>query len=405
MPSSLAHDMKVYHILAHSLEAIYPKFSGKEGEFANLDHTINRFISQLMKYGGKEGYEHVLVNLSSKMGGERMETLHKGGYKVLAFKCTNIYGPIEYSMPLIKFIRENREDAIFHVHGTSSYVYDIIAPFLKNKKFIAHYRGGHLTLRAFPILFPKYWLLAPFTFRMPKLIFVQNKTRIEKLKSQYWIPRERLVYLPNGVDIEGFGKGEPGYAEFIDEKFKIGKNAVTLLFAGRLVRGKGIPLLLRAFAEARKKNPELVLLIAGEGPLEKEIGKYGDSGVHCLGHVGKERLISLYGHCDAFVFPSEYDSFPNAVLEAMASGAPVLATATEGATDLVKDGESGFLVKVNEEGVFLEKMILLSENEKLREEMGKKGKENVRKTFLWKDIMPNVLEKYSLLGKGRNVGK
>lgn len=385
--------MKIYHVLTHSMEPLYPRLINNPSGFSSLNHTTNRFVDNLMKQDSKKKFEHVMVNLSNTIKEEKMQMTHDGGYKQIVLRAsTFIRDPLEFSLPLIKFIR-SCDDGILHVHGTSSYIYDSISPFLSGKKSIAHYRGGHLTLRAFPILFPKYVLLAPFTFRMPRLLFVQNKTRIEKFHKGYFIPKKKMVHVPNGINLEDF-KADKNAINRLKEKYGITENEVNILFVGRLVRGKSIHKLLHVFRKLSEKNSGVRLILAGKNYL-------GDlnvpANVSILGQLEFKDIVALYHICDILVHPSEYDSFPNVVQEAMACSLPVVATKTEGAKDLVVDGATGYLTDTGNEDELAEKLELLISDRNLGVKMGRESKKRIIEEFDWNLISKRIFSSYELL--------
>ncbi len=120
----------------------------------------------------------------------------------------------------------------------------------------------------------------------------------------------------------------------------------TLLFCGQLVHRKGVDVLAEAFGRAAREEPRLRLLLAGEGPERAALARALPPGRFELrGHLPWEALPALYAEADALVLPSRHDGWGLVVNEALASGIPVVATTAVGAaTDLLRDGEAGFLV-------------------------------------------------------------
>ena len=128
-------------------------------------------------------------------------------------------------------------------------------------------------------------------------------------------------------------RGELGFAES------------TLVFAGRLGPQKALGVLLRALVDV----PGIRLAVAGDGPergpLERRAHELGlDSRVSFLGVVPRERVLRLFRAADASVLSSAWENFPHTVVEALAVGCPVIATAVGGVPEVVSDGENGLLV-------------------------------------------------------------
>jgi glycosyltransferase involved in cell wall biosynthesis len=119
----------------------------------------------------------------------------------------------------------------------------------------------------------------------------------------------------------------------------------VLVFAGRLGPQKDVGTLLEALVEV----PAVTLDIAGDGPerapLEQRAGELGlDDRVRFLGSVPRDTVLRLFSAADASVLPSAWENFPHTVVEALAVGCPVIATAVGGVPEVVVDGENGLLV-------------------------------------------------------------
>ena len=119
----------------------------------------------------------------------------------------------------------------------------------------------------------------------------------------------------------------------------------VLVFAGRLGPQKAVGVLL----EALRRISDVTLVIAGDGPerptLERRVAELGlDARVRFLGSVPRETVLRLFRASDASVLPSAWENFPHTVVEALAVGCPVIATAVGGVPEVVGDGENGLLV-------------------------------------------------------------
>jgi glycosyltransferase involved in cell wall biosynthesis len=122
-------------------------------------------------------------------------------------------------------------------------------------------------------------------------------------------------------------------------------NGHVLVFAGRLGPQKAVGVLLEALADV----PDVTLVIAGDGPeraaLERRAATLGlDGRVRFLGAVPRDSVLRLFRAADASVLPSAWENFPHTVVEALAVGCPVIATAVGGIPEVVVDGENGLLV-------------------------------------------------------------
>jgi len=149
------------------------------------------------------------------------------------------------------------------------------------------------------------------------------------------IEDERIGRWDRGVDL---GRFSP---ERRDENLLPGE--ITVLYAGRLTKEKGADLLADSFLRARERDPRLHLALAGGGPeqdvLRERLGEHATF----LGWLEGDALATAYASADMFLFASRTDTFGQVLLEAQASGLPVIAVAEGGPTSIVSDGLTGRL--------------------------------------------------------------
>ena len=148
------------------------------------------------------------------------------------------------------------------------------------------------------------------------------------------IDAERIARWDRGVDLERFSPAHR--RERSDDR-------VHVLYSGRLTEEKGAGLLADAFLAARARDPRLHLLLAGGGPEEVALRERLGRAATFLGWLEGGELASAYASADLFLFCSQTDTFGQVVLEAQASGLPVVAIAAGGPAELVEDGRSGVL--------------------------------------------------------------
>ncbi len=150
------------------------------------------------------------------------------------------------------------------------------------------------------------------------------------------IAPERIGRWDRGVDLARFDPGlrTPGI---------LPAGAINVLYAGRLTSEKGIELLADAFLSACWRDPRLHLALAGGGPEEDRLRERLGEHVTFLGWLDGEALARAYASADVFLFPSHTDTFGQVILEAQASGLPVVAVAEGGPLSLITGGETGVL--------------------------------------------------------------
>jgi glycosyltransferase involved in cell wall biosynthesis/predicted metal-dependent phosphoesterase TrpH len=124
------------------------------------------------------------------------------------------------------------------------------------------------------------------------------------------------------------------------------RGELNVLYAGRITREKGADLLADAFLDARRRDSRLHLVLAGGGPEQERLrARVGDEHATFLGWLSGIELARAYASADIFLFPSATDTFGQVILEAQASGLPVVAVAAGGPLSLVEDRVSGLLAK------------------------------------------------------------
>jgi glycosyltransferase involved in cell wall biosynthesis/predicted metal-dependent phosphoesterase TrpH len=148
------------------------------------------------------------------------------------------------------------------------------------------------------------------------------------------VAADRIGRWDRGVDLARFSPARRDPAR---------RDGITVLYAGRLTREKGVDLLADAFLAARAREPRLRLVLAGGGPEEAALRERLGRSATFLGWLDGDELAAVYASADVFLFCSQTDTFGQVILEAQASGLPVVAVAAGGPAELIADGRSGVL--------------------------------------------------------------
>ncbi|MBI3858591.1 MAG: glycosyltransferase family 4 protein [Planctomycetes bacterium] len=203
-------------------------------------------------------------------------------------------------------------------------------------------------------------------------IVVQTRTVFDEFAKRF--PGTPIHIIPNPVQIPVFRS--PGDRRTSDAPRRV-------IAIGRLTREKGMDLFLRAFGAASRENPEWTLTILGEGPersgLERLI-----SGLSLSGKVKLEGQVNsplpYLRNSDIFVLPSRYEGFPNALLEAMACGLPVVSfDCPSGPREIIRDGEDGILVTGEDVPGLAKALSALMRDPSRRKRLGERAAEAVRR--------------------------
>ena len=217
-------------------------------------------------------------------------------------------------------------------------------------------------------------------------------------------PPERCRTIPYGVDAVQFSPA-PERRGIWREKLGIPAEAPLLLSVGRMATKKGYQHLVPALGELFAARPDLHLVLAGGGDRLEEFRRaaapWADR-VHFPGAVYRDTLPDLYRAADVFVLPAVHDpkgnvdGLPNVILEAMASGLPVVASAISGIPLAVEEGKTGRLVPEKNSRALLEVLVELSGNLDYARALGQAGRRKIEEELTWDAVAARYREAYSL---------
>jgi glycosyltransferase involved in cell wall biosynthesis len=224
---------------------------------------------------------------------------------------------------------------------------------------------------------------------------VLNEPLKEKLVKK-GVPEEKLEVIPNGVNAEDFNVSEE---EVERVRRKYGLEGVVVMFAGTITPRKGVLELMKAAEFLNRRD--VLFLVVGNLNLDKEyawkVVEYAKcKGVNTkfTGFVPYEDLKALYSACDIFVLPSFEEGQPLVLLEAMASGKPLIGSKVGGIPMQIKHGWNGFLVEPGNAKQLAESIHYLVENESERAKMGRNSRKLAKDEFDWEKISEKYLKVY-----------
>jgi len=202
-----------------------------------------------------------------------------------------------------------------------------------------------------------------------------------------FLPGVRIEVIPNGVDSERFAPGEGG------EK----SETLRLLTVGRLSATKRVEMLIDAVEILRRENVEVHLSVAGSGSLEEGLkeriaGKGLGDFIEMMGRLEAEEMAGVYGASDILVSATMQEGMSNAMLEAMASGLPIITTRCEGAEELISD--NGIVVERAEAGAIADAVRRLGEDRQRYEQMAVAGRARAER-FSWKSVADEYVGCYN----------
>jgi glycosyltransferase involved in cell wall biosynthesis len=237
--------------------------------------------------------------------------------------------------------------------------------------------------------------------RSDALIAVSKYT-VDELTELYGIDEKKIHVIYNGVDVQKF-KPRSNRDE-LRREFGLEEENKIVLFVGRLYHRKGLELLLRSIPSVLQEFSDVKFVISGKGFKQKEeslrnLAKQLDIENHVtfMGYVPDEKLPNLYSASDIFVLPAIYENFPFAILEAQATGLPVISTKVGGIPEFLVDNENGFLIDAGDSAQLTQRVLALLQDPKLAKEMGMRGRKLIEEKFSWRLITSQVIDLYHKL--------
>ncbi len=193
-----------------------------------------------------------------------------------------------------------------------------------------------------------------------------------------WIDRgfspEKLKILPRGLDTDLFNPARRDPAFW--KRFGCSDHKVRLLYVGRISREKDLDILATAYRQLREADVPVALYFVGDGPYSTALAESLPEATF-LGYRTGEELATAYASADIFVFPSTTDTFGNVVIEALASGLPVIVSDLGGPKELIEPGVNGLIAKALDVTKFADAIRSLVENPNLRMEMSRNARDRV----------------------------
>ncbi|MCX7823692.1 MAG: glycosyltransferase [Syntrophobacterales bacterium] len=228
------------------------------------------------------------------------------------------------------------------------------------------------------------WRYVLWYYGQMDCIFVPSTATARELTEQ-GIPEEKIKLFQRGVDTELFHPNK--FSMDLRDRYGIHQETV-LLYVGRVSKEKGLSVLSRAFRIISEEIPGLVLLIVGDGPYSEEL-KEELKGTRAIftGYLSGEDLAQTYASSDIFVFPSATDTFGNVVLEAQASGLPVIVTDQGGPKENIIPGETGLIFKAGDVFDLVRAIKELIRDPTRRLQMGKRARAVMEKRSFLKTFV------------------
>ena len=348
---------------------------------------ITSYILTLTKGLIERGHKVFVVS----SGGQLTDRLKALGAEPVTLKIrtkSELSPKIYLNLPaLCHFIREKNIQVI-HAHTRVTQVMGTLLSRMTNRPFLSTCHGffkNRLSRRIFPC-----W--------GRKVIAISDEVKIH-LREDFKIPEEDIAVVYSGVDIKEFPLLTEEVRLKCRREFGLDTNPVAGIIA-RLSEVKGHSVLIEAWASVVEKIPTANLLIVGEGKTETDlkilVRKLNlEHRVKFLPIVDKTpKILSLL---DIFVMPSLQEGLGLAVMEAQAMGLAVIASRVGGLPNLIKDGETGLLVSVQDKDALAAAIITLLSDRMKAKQMGEAGRRFIERNFSSDQMVEKILQCYQSL--------
>ena len=294
----------------------------------------------IAKYLAKRGHEvHVITSLDEGLPKESIEEgfcVHRIFWRKIRF-----IGIMSFWMKIFGLLKSVNPD-IIHVQSVGIGIPAFLSKKILKKPYVVYGRGSEIYL---PWMFKDP--ISKLTLKNADAVIALTEDMKKEIKKKH--SREVFV-IPNGIDLERF---KDLSRATIRKRLKIEDEVKIIIFVGSLRPVKGVRYLIEAMRVIRDKDNNIKLLLVGDGEereyLEKLVEDLDlEKCVRFIGRVQNEEVPGYMAATDVFVLPSLSEGFPVAVVEAMGSGLPIIATKVGGLPEIIKNGEIDLIINTPE---------------------------------------------------------
>jgi glycosyltransferase involved in cell wall biosynthesis len=278
--------------------------------------------------------------------------------------------------PFLEMLNYCYEQDFSHIHSATPGPIGISALAIARIMKLPIYGTYHTALPQYAQYLTNDWAIEELMWRyilwyydQMDLVFVPSRSTADELREKGIAP-EKIRLFPRGIDVERFHPSKRGPR--LDDLHGT-RDGLKLLYVGRVSKEKDLPVLQEAFRLLTESIGEPVhLIVVGDGPYLEEM-KRSMRGSSCIftGYLDGEELAEVYASCDIFVFPSTTDTFGNVVLEAQASGLPVVVTDCGGPRENMIPGKTGLVAAAGDPHSLFHAVRALAMDRTRAKQMGK----------------------------------
>jgi phosphatidyl-myo-inositol alpha-mannosyltransferase len=350
----VAHLAEQFLAFGHEVHIVAPSSDDESEPIASVDAPVHR-IGRVVSIPANGSVARITLSLRSYLQAKQLLQQQQ-------FDLVHLHEPLMPALPLTVLRHSNTTNiGTFHAFRNTPLTYFYSKP-----------------------------ILQPFFRKLHGHITVSSAAR--EFVGEYFPAEYRVI--PNGIDFARFNQRYPRLPELSDER-------PTVLFVGRLEKRKGLKFLLRAWPNVLERQPDARLVVVGRGrPLEgyRRFARrqgWSPEDVMFAGYVPSEDLPRYYQACDVFCAPNTgQESFGIVLLEAMAAGAPIVASDIPGYRDVISDGLHGVLVEPQNPAAIADAVCRLLANPELRAGMRRAGQDKAQ-AYDWPRVAAQVLDYYA----------
>jgi len=338
--------------------------------------------------GRLDKHKFSVVVCSIKPPGPVGKDLRDMGIRVLSLNVTNkLFLPLAL-FKLIDLVKTEKIDIIQSYLFADNVLSRLSSPFVKS--FIVNGKRDTDRYKSFLRIF-----LDGLTQNMADFTVSNSKSGMDELTKR-GLNKSKVDFIPSGVSLFKYGKQNRSYKKFQS------KSKIRIGVIAKLRFQKGHTYLFEAFTGLLKTYPNSELVVVGDGPLKDELTKLASSLgiVDNISFLGDRMDVpNLLKTFDIFVLPSLWEGTPRALLEAMTSGLPIVATKVDGTAEVISHGKQGLLVSIKNSKQLKDSMIKLIRSPSLRKSIGSGARKKIVLEYSIKKMVQSYERLYIQLSK------
>lgn len=312
-----------------------------------------------------------------------------------------------------KIIKDFKPD-IIHTHASKAGAIGRSAGIAYGKAKMVHTFHGHVFHSYFGNLKTNLYknIERALALKTDKIVAISSRQKIELSKKYRICPEDKIEIIPLGFDLQKFNCNRESKRASFRKKYNVEDDEIAIGIIGRLVPIKNHRLFLESIKELKENSSKRIrAFIVGDGEERENLKQYSsDLGLDFLNGEFKDGMRAtvhftswieevdwVNAGLDIVALSSFNEGTPVSLIEAQASGTPIVSTNVGGVCNIVKSNETALLVQKNKNNDFYNKLCSLVENDSLREQMGKKGWEFVHEQFHYNRLVKDMSQLYNSL--------